>query len=88
MTIAVFDARQILQANQWWETPISETVPHEKYSEIKLVNQIRMTAGESTLDWLDRLTIDGKVDVIRPDEKNYDLRIFDTPDDLRADQRT
>lgn len=84
VTIAVFDARQILQANQWWETPISETVPHEKYSEIKLVNQIRMTAGESTLDWLDRLTIDGKIDVIRPDEKNYDLRIFDTPDALRA----
>ena len=84
VTIAVFDSRQVLQANQWWEKPIEQCVDPEKFTEIRLVNQLRMTAGESTLEWLDNFTIDGQITDIKPDEKDYELKIFDSPESLRS----
>lgn len=89
VTVAVYDARQVLQANQWWEKEPQELVPEEKRSKILLKNQMRMSASQSTLKWsetfFEERKIDGlSLDTHHRDSKGYHVEFFADVEAMRT----
>lgn len=89
VTVAVYDARQVLQANQWWEKEPQELVPEEKRSKILLKNQMRMPASQSTLKWsetfFEERKIDGlSLDTHHRDSKGYHVEFFADVEAMRT----
>ena len=88
VTIAVYDARQVLQANQWWEKEPHELVPENRYSKILLKNQMRMSASQETLNWFksffeNRTISNLSLDTNYRDREGYHVRFFTDVKDMR-----
>ena len=49
---------------------------------IKLQKQLRISAGKETIAWIDKFTKGLKVEKIPQDDKQYEIRIFSSPDEL------
>lgn len=83
VVVAVYDAQQVLEAPQHWEEPI-ETYFEDRLAEppIRLKSQLRLNAGEATVEWIRNLVDPGIVTTIPHDTEGYDLRIFESPADL------
>ena len=89
VTVAVYDARQVLQANQWWEKEPQELVPEEKRSQILLKNQMRMSASQSTLKWFETFFEERKIaglslDSHHRDSKGYHVEFFADVEAMRT----
>lgn len=89
VTVAVYDARQVLQANQWWEKEPQELVPEEKRSKILLKNQMRMSASQSTLKWFETFFEERKIDGLsldthHRDSKGYHVEFFADVEAMRT----
>lgn len=89
VTVAVYDARQVLQANQWWEKEPQELVPEEKRSQILLKNQMRMSASQSTLKWFETFFEERKIDGLslnthHQDSKGYHVEFFADVEAMRT----
>lgn len=85
VVVAVFDINQILSTEQYWEENELLTLEHEanlKGNFIRLENQMRINAGQSTVDWIRSMIDDKKINPILQDIKGYDLKIFKTPEEL------
>ncbi|MTV81619.1 DUF2075 domain-containing protein [Secundilactobacillus folii] len=81
VTVAIFDPRQILKAEEYLEKTDIENLREKSKKQNNLIvlkNQLRMRADERTIDWIRAIT-DGRRQVlpIHRDSKHYDLRIFD-----------
>lgn len=89
VTVAVYDARQVLQANQWWEKEPQELVSEEKRSKILLKNQMRMSASQSTLKWFETFFEERKIDGLsldthHRDSKGYHVEFFADVEAMRT----
>lgn len=87
VVVAVFDKKQILSREQYWEADELAKRLEETKKEgnlITLNKQLRINAGRATIDWI-RSLIDQKV--IKPlpkdDEKGYEIKFFDSPKALQ-----
>lgn len=87
VVVAVFDKKQILSREQYWEADELAKRLEETKKEgnlITLNKQLRINAGQATIDWI-RSLIDQKV--IKPlpkdDEKGYEIKFFDSPKALQ-----
>ncbi|EUJ33754.1 hypothetical protein MFLO_00920 [Listeria floridensis FSL S10-1187] len=81
ITIVVFDRKQILRSEQYWEDEQLrqiENIARDTNNYISLVNQFRIDAGEETVQWI-RSLIDYQTIEEIPNDKKYDLRIFASP---------
>lgn len=85
VVVAVFDINQVLSTEQYWEEEELLTLEHEanlKGNFIRLENQMRINAGQSTIDWIRSMIDDKKINPILKDAKGYELKIFNHPDEL------
>ncbi|WP_436666883.1 DUF2075 domain-containing protein [Latilactobacillus sakei] len=87
VVVAVFDKKQILSREQYWEADELAKRLEETKKEgnlITLNKQLRINAGEATIDWI-RSLIDQKS--IKPlpknDEEGYEIKFFDSPKELQ-----
>ncbi|MCT3524573.1 DUF2075 domain-containing protein [Latilactobacillus curvatus] len=87
VVVAVFDKKQILSREQYWEADeLDKRLAKTKKAGnlITLNKQLRINAGEATIDWI-RSLIDQKS--IKPlpkkDEKGYEIKFFDSPKALQ-----
>ncbi|QRP14644.1 DUF2075 domain-containing protein [Corynebacterium kroppenstedtii] len=88
VVVAVFDQNQILSTKQWRRIEeIERYLKDPDNDRIPLHNQLRMKANPATLDWLRNFIDKGEIGPIPPDE-DYDLQIFDKPDELYEEIRT
>lgn len=85
VVVAVFDINQVLTTEQFWEDSELEkieTLAKENSNYIHLSNQMRINADENTVRWI-RTFIDDQVIMNIPhDSKNYDIRVFNSPEKL------
>lgn len=84
VVLLVFDPKQILTAEQYLDSTFMNKIVTEaddRNDLIRLDNQMRMSASETTIKWLQELTNDHIIGDFKQDGK-YDLKIFDTPDEL------
>lgn len=86
VVVAVFDKKQILSREQVWEFDTLDKLinsAREKDNHIKLKNQLRINSGIETINWI-RTIIDKQiVNPIPIDSKGYEIKIFDSPNDLQ-----
>lgn len=80
VVIAVFDVNQILTTEQYWEEyelKKLKAMSEENDNYIFLTNQMRIDAGEQTIEWIRHLIDDQTVLNIPKDEEGYDIKVFE-----------
>lgn len=85
VVVAVFDINQILSTEQFWEDEELLQLEHGanlKGNLIRLENQMRINADQNTVDWIRAIIDDRQINPILKDTKEYDLRVFNHPEDL------
>ena len=85
VVIVMFDEDQILTTEQYWEDELlkeykDKAINNDNY--IKLENQLRMHANEDVIEWINSFTKEGIVKQLPYDLGDYDIQIFDTPEEL------
>lgn len=85
VTVVMFDENQILTTEQFWEAELLEKYrkrAKEANNYIMLKNQMRMHADQKTLEWIDSFTKEGKIQKIPKSSLDYEIRVFDSPEDM------
>lgn len=85
VTVIMFDENQILTTEQFWEAEILERYRQQakdSQNYITLKNQLRMHADHKTIEWIDSFTKRGQILKIPNSSVGYEIRIFDSPDEL------
>ncbi len=87
VVVAVFDQNQVLSTQQYWEYEELMSLQHDAQlngNMMYLSNQMRINSDPATVDWIRSLIDKQEVGEIPADSKNYDIRIFDSPEEMHA----
>ncbi len=85
VTVIMFDEWQILRKEQYLEQQVlleKRALAISQGNYIPLNNQLRMACCKATMDWIDDITKNGKVGILNKDPKGYEVKVFDSPNDL------
>ena len=85
VTVVMFDENQILTTEQFWEAELLEKYRRwakDTQNYLVLKNQMRMHADQKSLAWIDSFTKDGRIQKIPNSSRHYEIRIFNSPDEL------
>ncbi|MDD3220062.1 MAG: DUF2075 domain-containing protein [Lachnospiraceae bacterium] len=85
VTVVMFDENQILTTEQYWEAQVldkfrKQAKQTDNYFQLK--NQLRIQASKEIVDWIDRFTNEKELSTIPTNKGGYEIRIFDTPEEL------
>lgn len=81
ITVVMFDERQILKGQQYWENKLLNKfrdMAKENNCYIQLTQQLRMKTDPISKDWIDSFTNRGILKTI-PKSSTYEIKIFDNP---------
>lgn len=79
VTLAVYDEHQVLQTSQIMEEEDKQELAAFDQRIIHLANQMRINASPQMVAWIRDLIDEGIVNPV-PEDKGYDLRLFDSPE--------
>ena len=85
VVVVMFDEDQILTTEQYWEDELLEkykNIAVKNGNYIKLENQLRMHANEDIIEWINLFTKKGIIRQLPDDLGDYEIKIFDTPEEL------
>ncbi|WP_295420384.1 DUF2075 domain-containing protein [uncultured Subdoligranulum sp.] len=88
VVVVMFDEDQILTTEQYWEDELLEKYKSEAINNgnyIKLENQLRMHANEDVIEWINSFTKEGIIRQLPNNLGDYDIKIFDTPEELEKE---
>ena len=86
VVVIVFDLKQVLTTEQIWEVDKLNyyfDYAKNKNNHITLKNQMRINSDEATINWIRNLVDDQVINNIPFDKKGYEIKIFDTPMELK-----
>lgn len=86
VVVIVFDLKQVLKTEQIWELDKLNYYFDSakiKNNHIRLKNQMRINGDEATVNWIRNLVDNQKISNIPYDNKGYEIKIFDTPNELK-----
>ena len=86
VVVLVYDENQIMNKSQIWTDDSFLKLEHEanlKGNLITLHNQMRIHATKETVEWIRNLIDVGVVNEV-PRDNDYDLRVFDSPEELQS----
>lgn len=84
VTVVMFDEYQVLTAEEYWEPETLEhfkELAHSQGNMVPLSQQLRMQCAPSTVKWLNDFVLNRVILPFTPDP-GYDLRVFDSPEEL------
>lgn len=82
VVVAVFDPKQVLSTEQYWENKDLNQLRKQAMAEnnlIVLCNQMRINASKQTVEWIRGFIDEKKVKSIPPDKKGYEIKVFSSP---------
>lgn len=85
ITVMMFDEYQVLRKEQYIESEYlvqKRELAKSQNNYILLRNQLRMNCSNATMIWLDKFTKEMKITNLAPDTKGYEVKIFNTPEEL------
>ena len=91
VTVVMFDENQILTTEQYWETEILGNYREkakENGNHFKLTKQMRITASDETISWIDNFTKENHLSAIPMDTTGYEIKIFEHPAELETAVKT
>ena len=83
--VVMFDENQVMNAEQYID---KETVKYyidlakSNNSYIELTDQLRMTCNGKILKWLNKITKEGKIEILTKKRDKYEIKVFDSPEEL------
>mgnify|MGYP000000120350 FL=1 len=86
VVVLVYDENQIMNKSQIWTDDAFLKLEHEanlKGNLITLHNQMRIHATKETVEWIRNLIDAGVVNEV-PIDNDYDIRVFDSPEELQS----
>ncbi|MBF0773798.1 DUF2075 domain-containing protein [Mammaliicoccus sciuri] len=87
VVVIVFDIKQILTTEQIWDVEKLNNYiecAKNKNNHVTLKNQMRINSDEKTVKWIRNLVDNKKINDIPRDKKGYDIKIFDSPEELES----
>ncbi|MDO0957351.1 DUF2075 domain-containing protein [Mammaliicoccus sciuri] len=87
VVVIVFDIKQILTTEQIWDVEKLNNYiecAKNKNNHVTLKNQMRINSDEKTVKWIRNLVDNKKINSIPRDKKGYDIKIFDSPEELES----
>ncbi|MEB7394176.1 DUF2075 domain-containing protein [Mammaliicoccus sciuri] len=87
VVVIVFDIKQILTTEQIWDVEKLNDYfecAKNKNNHVTLKNQMRINSDEKTVKWIRNLIDNKKINDIPRDKKGYDIKIFDSPEELES----
>ncbi|RIO06980.1 DUF2075 domain-containing protein [Mammaliicoccus sciuri] len=87
VVVIVFDIKQILTTEQIWDVEkLNDYIEcaKNKDNHVTLKNQMRINSDEKTVKWVRNLVDNKKINDIHRDKKGYDIKIFDSPEELES----
>lgn len=87
VVVIVFDIKQILTTEQIWDVEkLNDYIEcaKNKDNHVTLKNQMRINSDEKTVKWIRNLVDNKKINDIQRDKKGYDIKIFDSPEELES----
>lgn len=87
VTIVMFDENQILTTEQYWEAEILNDYrksADENGNHFKLTKQMRITASDETISWIDGFTKEKRISKIPTDTTGYEIKVFEQPAELET----
>jgi len=87
VVVIVFDIKQILTTEQIWDVEKLNDYfecAKNKNNHVTLKNQMRINSDEKTVKWIRNLIDNKKINDIPRDKKVYDIKIFDSPEELES----
>ncbi|MCJ0917234.1 DUF2075 domain-containing protein [Mammaliicoccus sciuri] len=87
VVVIVFDIKQILTTEQIWDVEKLNDYfecAKNKNNHVTLKNQMRINSDEKTMKWIRNLIDNKKINDIPRDKKGYDIKIFDSPEELES----
>lgn len=87
VTVVMFDENQILTTEQYWEAEILNFYrdkAKENGNYFKLTKQMRITASDETMTWIDDFTKEKQISKIPMDETGYEIKVFEHPAELET----
>lgn len=85
VVVVIFDKHQTLTTEEYWEEDEIDSFRNGAIKHgnlIKLNNQMRMEASSRTISWINSLVYKHEINPIPRDDRQYDLRIFNSPNKL------
>lgn len=85
VVVVMFDENQILTTEQYWESKklhAYREMAKRDGNYLVLKNQMRMQADPKTVAWIDAFTKELKLLKIPNDTKDYEIKIFECPEEL------
>lgn len=86
VVVIVFDLKQVLTTEQIWELEkLNYYFDNAKIknNHIKLKNQMRINSDDETINWIRNFVDNQTITNIPYDNKGYEIKIFDTPNELQ-----
>jgi len=86
VTVIMFDEFQVLTAEEYWEPAVLDRFKNIAFKQRNLLylsKQLRMHCAESTLRWINSFVEYRKILHFNDDDKNYELKSFDSPGQLQ-----
>jgi len=85
VVVVMFDKKQILNSEQYKDDQmiynyINKAKINDSY--IELTTQMRMLGNKKILQWIKRISNDGKIEKLTKHRGNYEIKIFDSPIEL------
>ncbi|MFI3132266.1 DUF2075 domain-containing protein [Mammaliicoccus sciuri] len=87
VVVIVFDIKQILTTEQIWDVEKLNDYfecAKNKNNHVTLKNQMRINSDEKTVKWIRNLIDNKKINDMPRDKKGYDIKIFDSPEELES----
>ncbi len=87
VVVIVFDFKQILTTEQIWDVEkLNDYIEcaKNKNNHVTLKNQMRINSDEKTVKWIRNLVDNKTINDIPRDKKGYDIKIFDSPEELES----
>jgi Uncharacterized conserved protein len=87
VVVLMFDQRQVMHVQDYWDPQYIASIKNEAKSKkettgvsnyYQLTQQMRITGGQNIVEWIKDFT-DNQIVKPLPYDKNYDLRVFDSP---------
>lgn len=85
VTVVMFDEFQVLTTEEYWEDSVLQefkSIASRQNNYIVLDRQLRMDCAETTSEWIRQLVFDHSIDKFIPDYKGYEVKSFDSPEEL------
>ncbi|MFC7371994.1 DUF2075 domain-containing protein [Fictibacillus iocasae] len=85
LAIVIFDVKQVLKIKSYWNDGLLQEITNQYHAKtVKLTDQMRMHAGQKTMEWIDSFVAKNIQPLPPKEESSFELNIFEEAETFKA----